>query len=229
MAAARAAGVRRVVYVSSLAGSGPSTRGVPLPDASVCAPVTPYGRSKIAGENVVREAGVPFTILRPPAIYGPGDRQFLPAFSLARRGFAPVLGDGYQEISLIHVRDLADALIAAGLAAATENKTYHAAQPGFVTQRQLFAAIGRAMGRAHVRIVPVPKAVVTVVLHVVGALADLTGSGTVLRPTKAPELFAPAWTCSSAPLLADAGWTARIDLEAGLAETAAWYREQRWL
>jgi nucleoside-diphosphate-sugar epimerase len=229
LAAAREAGVGRVVHVSSLAASGPSERGAPLPDASAARPVTPYGRSKLAGEEVVRSAGVPFTIVRPPAIYGPRDRQFLPAYDVARRGFAPVLGDGYQELSLVHVRDLADALVAAGLAAAAEGRTYHAAHPAVVTQRDLIAAIGRAMGRDHIRIVAVPKPIVKVILHVVGAAADLVGSDTVLRPTKAPEFFAAAWTCSSAPLQADAGWTAQIGLDAGTADTARWYREQGWL
>jgi dihydroflavonol-4-reductase len=226
-AAARAAGVRRLVYVSSLAASGPASRGTPHADASGCAPVTAYGRSKLAGEAAVRAGGVPFTIVRPPAVYGPRDRQFLPAFKVAKSGWVPVLGDGYQELSLIHVRDLAGALIAAG-APSAEGRTYHAAHPVTVTQREFMAGIGRAVGR-EVRIVPVPKPIVMTALYVVGTVADLVGSGTVLRPTKAPEFFAPAWTCSGAPLASDTGWSARIGLDEGLAETAAWYREAQWL
>ena len=229
-AAAKAAGVARFVYTSSLAVSGPTTRGTPLPHADVCGPVTPYGRSKLAGEEVVRAAGVPFTIVRPAAVYGPRDRnQFLPAFKLARRGIAPVLGDGMQELSLIHVGDLADALIAAGESPRSIGRAYHAAFPEVVNQRQLFAAIGRAVGRDHVRIVPVPRPIVVGILHLVGTVADVVGSGTVLRPNKAPELFAPAWTCATTPLESETGWAPRFDLEAGLADTARWYREAGWL
>jgi nucleoside-diphosphate-sugar epimerase len=227
---ARTAGVRRFVYVSSLAASGPAPRGTPLPDANGSGPVTPYGRSKLAGEEAVRASNVRFTIIRPPAVYGPRDRnQFLPAFKLARRGFHPVIGDGLQELSLIHVRDLAEALIAAGESTHAEGRAYHAAHPQVVTQRELFSAVGRSVGRARVTLVPVPKPVMTALLHIVGTAADVFKSGTVLRPNKAPELFAPAWTCSSAPLLADAGWSARIGLDEGLAETARWYREAGWL
>jgi nucleoside-diphosphate-sugar epimerase len=227
--AARAEQVPRLVYVSSLAASGPSRRGAPLSDAGAGQPVTAYGRSKLAGEEVVRASGIPFTIVRPPSVYGPRDRnQFLPAFRLARSGWAPVLGDGLQELSLIHVRDLADALLAVADRREAEGKTYHAAHPEVVTQRQLFAAVGRAVGRK-VRVVALPRPVVWAVLYGVGAVADFVGSATVLRPTKAAEFFAPAWTCSSEALVKDVGWKARLPLEEGLAETAHWYREAGWL
>lgn len=227
--AVKEAGARRLIYVSSLAASGPSRRGEPLPDATVAEPVTAYGRSKLAGEEVVRASGVPFTIVRPPSVYGPRDRnQFLPAFRLARSGWAPVLGDGLQELSLIHVRDLAHALVAVVGSSRAEGRTYHAAHPEVVTQRQLFQAVGRALGRK-VRIVPLPRPIAWALLYGVGAVADLTGSGTVLRPNKAAEFFAPAWTCGSERLGQDTGWAARVGLEEGLPETARWYREAGWL
>ena len=126
------------------------------------------------------------------------------------------------------MHDLAHALVAIADSSCAEGRTYHAAHPEVVTQRGLFQAVGRALGRK-VRIVPLPRPVVRALLHGIGAVADLTGSGTVLRPNKAAELFAPAWTCASELLGRDTGWTARIGLEEGLAETARWYREAGWL
>lgn len=226
--AAAGASVPRLVYVSSLAASGPSLAGVPLADTQQCRPVTDYGRSKLRGEEAVRAGGVAFTIVRPPAVYGPRDRQFLPAFRMVRRGLAPVLGDGRQELSLIHARDLARALIAAGRASQTVGKTYHAAHAQIVTQRELVQGIARALGRG-VAIIPVPKPVLIGLLHVVGTAADLVGARTVLRPGKAAELLAPAWTCATNGFAADSGWTAEIDLDRGLQETAGWYRQAGWL
>jgi dihydroflavonol-4-reductase len=227
--AVRAAGVPRLLYVSSLAASGPAVAGAPLLDTSQCLPVTDYGRSKLQGEEAVRTGGVPFTIVRPPAVYGPGDRQFLPAFKMARWGAAAVVGGGRQELSLIHVRDLAQALVAAATSAKSEGRTYHAAHPTVVTQRELIRAIAQALGRSRTAIVRLPTPALMAILHVTSAAADLVGGRTVLRPGKAPELLAPAWTCSSEVLAADSGWSARVGLAEGLAETARWYREAGWL
>lgn len=226
--AAAAASVPRLIHVSSLAASGPAVRGVPLGDTTQCQPVTDYGRSKLQGEAAVRAGGIPFTIIRPPAVYGPRDRQFLAAFRMVRRGVAPVLGDGRQELSLIHVRDLAHALIAAAASPQAAGRTYHAAHPEIVTQRELIGGIAEALGR-RVWLVAIPRPAVIAILHVVGAAADLVGARTVLRPGKTPELLAPAWTCAARSLSSDTGWSAQTSLAQGLAETARWYREAGWL
>ncbi|HUG55329.1 MAG TPA: NAD-dependent epimerase/dehydratase family protein [Vicinamibacteria bacterium] len=225
---ARAAAVRRLVYVSSLAVTGPTVPGRPLDEGGRPSPVTPYGRSKWEGEEAVRASGVPFTIVRPPIVYGPRDREVLRLFRMARRGLAPVFGGGAQELSLVHARDLAGALLAAAVSPRAEGGTYHAAHPAAVTQRGLMEAIGLAVGR-RVRLVAVPPRAVRGVLAIASLAARLRGRSTLLDPAKAGELLAPAWTCSSAALARDAGWHAAVDLREGLAQTARWYREAGWL
>jgi dihydroflavonol-4-reductase len=227
--AARAAGVRRMVLVSSLAATGPALPGEPVTEETPPAPVTPYGRSKLAGEEAARSVGVPLTVVRPPAVYGAGDRAFLSLFRCVRLGVAPVLGDGQQELSLVHVDDLVDALLAVGGAAACEGRLYHAAGPEVVTQRGLVQAIGRALGRHGVSVLPLSPPLVRVVLRLSAAAASFAGRATMLAPDKEPEFLAPAWTCSSAAVARDAGWRASIPLERGLTETATWYRDRRWL
>ncbi len=226
--ACRRAGVSRLVYVSSLAVSGPAAHGRPADETAPPRPVTAYGRSKQAGEDAVRDSGVPFTIVRPPIVYGPRDRQTLRLFRMARRGLAPLIGDGSQELSLVHAADLADALVAASASAAAAGRTYHAAHPGVVTQRALMEEIGRAVGRAP-RFVALPPVVVRAALALSGAASRLARRPTLLDPAKAPELLAPAWTCATDALARDAGWTARVPLARGLAETAAWYAKAEWL
>src|SRR5207302_332154 len=108
----------RVVYVSSIAAAGPSRPGQPIDERRPPAPVTDYGRSKLAGELVVRTGGVPWTTVRPPVVYGEWDRELLKVFEAARRGVAPVFRDGSQELSVIYAGDLARGLIAAGVTAA---------------------------------------------------------------------------------------------------------------
>jgi nucleoside-diphosphate-sugar epimerase len=226
--ASRAARVSRLVYVSSLAVTGPAERGRPLDESAGPRPVSPYGRSKLEGEQAVRASGVTFTIVRPPAVYGPRDRELLRVFRLARFGFAPLLGDGRQELSLVHAADLAAAIAAAAGSSRTAGGVYHAAHPEVVSQRRLVDMVGRAMDR-RVRSVALPAALVRAALALTGTAARLAGRATLLASWKAPELLAPAWTCTSRALERDAGWRAAIPLERGLAETAAWYRQAGWL
>ncbi len=227
-AAAARAGVGRFVLVSSLAVTGPSHPGRPVDEGSGPGPVTAYGRSKKAGEEAVRAVGLPFTIVRPPAVYGPRDRAFLTLFRAAARGIVPLLGYGGQELTLVHAADLAGALVAAATSAATLGGTYHAGHAEPVTQRALAGAVGRAVGRS-VRCVRLPGPVVRIVLGAAGAAARALGRAPLLDGDKANELLAPGWACSSEALRRDTGWAAEIPLDRGLAETARAYREAGWL
>ena len=227
-AEAARAGLERLVLVSSLAVTGPSNPGCPVSEASGPGPVTAYGRSKRAGEEAIRAAGVPFTIVRPPAVYGPRDRGFLALFRMASRGVVPLLGDGARELTLVHAADLARALVAAATGKATLGGTYHAGHAERVTQRALAEAVGRAVGRP-VRCVRLPGPVVRGLLTVAGAAARTFGRAPFLDRDKASELLAPGWACSSDALRRDTGWTADIPLERGLGDTAHRYREAGWL
>lgn len=228
LAAAARAGVRRFVLVSSLAAAGPSPRGGRRVTADPSEPVTLYGQSKAAAEDVVRRGSVPWVIARPPAVYGPRDVELLKVFKIARLGIAPVFGVGSQELSLVYAPDLVDALIAMGTAAETERRVYYPAHPEVVTSADLVRTIGRAMGR-RTRLLPLPRPVAGGILHLTGLVAGLAGKATLLHPDKANEFFQPAWTCDPAPLERDTGWRAAHDMVSGVAATAAWYRAQGWL
>ena len=216
------------MLVSSLAVTGPSSPGAAVDERSGPGPRTAYGRSKKAGEEAVRESGVPLTIVRPPAVYGPFDRAFLTLFRAARLGVAPLLGSGDQAVTLVHARDLAAALLAAATSDATLGGVYHAGHESPVTQRALAAAVGRAVGR-EVRCVRLPAPVVGATLRASGIATRLLGGAPLLDGDKARELLAPGWVCSSAALRRDAGWAAATPLDDGLAETARSYREAGWL
>ena len=226
---AAAAGVSRVLLVSTLAVTGPAPRGRSLDERSGPGPVTEYGRSKQEGEEAVRATGVPLTIVRPPAVYGPGDRAFLTLFKLgAGRGIFPLLGDGRQELSLVFAEDLARALIAAATSPATLGGTYHAAHDEVIVQRDLGETLGRALGRP-LRFVRLPGPLVRGLLHAGKLAASVTGRSFLPAPDKAHELLAPAWRASSEALRRDASWTAEVPVERGFALTASAYRSVGWI
>jgi dihydroflavonol-4-reductase len=228
VAAARAAGTARFVLISSLAAAGPSERGTPLNGQQPARPVTAYGRSKLAAERTVKESGLPWSIVRPPIVYGPGDREVLKLFRLARLRIAPVFGDGAQELSAVHAVDLAAALIAVGSIPATVERTYIPCHPEVFTTAQFGSAVGAAMGHTVIRI-PIPKPVGRGLLTLTGTLASLTRKRTILTNDKANEFFQPAWTGDPGPLTRDTGWSASYDLKRGLADTYDWYRQAGWL
>jgi len=226
--AAERGGAGRVVYVSSMAAAGPAARGRPLAGDEPPAPVTAYGRSKLAGESAVRESRLPWTIVRPPMVYGPRDREVLKVFQLARFGLAPVFGDGTQELSAVHAADLASSLVAVASAAAAAGATYYPCHPEIFTSEGFIQAVGRAAGK-RVVVLRIPLAVGRLALAGTGAAARMAGRATILNADKANEFFQPAWTGDPAPLARDAGWRAAHDLSSGLSDTWRWYRSARWL
>jgi len=226
--AAQEHGVTRFILVSSLAAAGPTVPGQPIDETRHPAPVTDYGRSKLAAEVLVRAMVFPWTIVRPPVVYGEWDRGTLQIFRLAQHALAPVFRDGSQQLSVIHAEDLAHALIATATSPAAAGRVYFAAHPATTTSRDLLLACGRALGRTP-RTVPVPAFVARGFLWTVGSLAHLAGRATFLSADKANEYLAPAWTCRADAITRDTSWRPTIDLDTGLRRTAAWYREQGWL
>ena len=226
--AAEASGSARFVLISSLAAGGPSPRGLPLQGNESPRPVTAYGRSKLEAERVVQESRLPWTIIRPPMVYGPRDREVLKLFRLVRYGIAPVFGDGAQELSAVHGADLATALVAAGTASATVKRTYNACHPEVFTSAEFAQGIAAAMGRS-VRVVRVPRIAGRALLSVTESAARVSGRLTILTVDKANEFFQPAWTGDPSPLIRDTGWRPVYDLRTGLAHTYQWYRNAGWL
>jgi nucleoside-diphosphate-sugar epimerase len=225
----------RFIYVSSLAAAGPSAPGRPREEDHPAQPVSAYGRSKLAGENAVREAPFPWTIVRPPAVYGPRDREFLRLFRVIRWHVAPLLAPPGQELSFVYIGDLVEALLSAAARGATQC-VYFATHPEVATVRDfvagIHAAVQRAIGRdgeRTLRVVRVPRPITRLVLLGTLSWARLTGRATLLSPDKGQEFLAEAWTCTAARLERDTGWRARVGLSEGLAATASWYRKQGWL
>jgi nucleoside-diphosphate-sugar epimerase len=223
----------RFVYVSSQAAGGPSRRGVPKTEADEADPISDYGASKLAGEAVVRESGLPWTVIRPPGVYGPHDTGFLSVFKLARRRIMPVVGDGKQELSLVFVTDLVQALLQATLPA-TISRAYFACHREIVTAGEFARAVHGAVQRSRDSdrkpiVLRLPGWAARVTLSLTGTGARLLGRATLLSADKAKELLAEAWTCDPSALERDTGWSASVALAAGVRQTANWYQENDWL
>jgi dihydroflavonol-4-reductase len=227
--AAAEAPPRRLVYLSSLAAAGPSVGGRPVRSQDEPRPLTAYGRSKLAGEVLCHAAAgrLEVVTLRAPAVYGPGDRDFLIYFRLARLGLLPGPTGPERPMQLIHVADLAEALVSAATAPGAAG-VYHVADPRPYGWSEVADLIGRAIGR-RARAFGVPGPVVAAVATVNEVVTGLLGRTTILNRDKVRELLAPGWLCETDAAREELGFQTRIPLAEGLAGTAAWYRSRGWL
>lgn len=216
--AAKAAGARRFVHVSSLAAREPS--------------ISDYAASKRAGEVQVRgdDGEMPWIILRPPAVYGPGDRATLPLIKQLSQPIAFVPGSRMGRASLIHVRDLSAAIAHVVAEDTLEQGIYElddGKRDGY-SWRELSMAAGKARGRK-VRCVYLPKSMVKLAGLVEVAIAKRRGRTPEVTPGKVSELYHPDWVCRHNLLQESSDWVPAVGLSEGLKETTTWYRQQGWL
>lgn len=208
--AARTQGVRRLVHVSSLAAREPQ--------------LSRYGASKARSEAVVRESGLDFAIVRPPAVYGPGDRETLELFRMAKRGLILLPPEG--RLSLIHADDLASLLVAlAATKRPPEVTEPDDGRPGGWTHRELAFALSEALGKKAFAL-SMPRGAVQF-----GAILDgLVRRGRAkLTRDRAAYFCHPDWVADSALSPPRELWRPGIDTRAGLKATAEWYRSEQWL
>jgi nucleoside-diphosphate-sugar epimerase len=211
LSAAQGANVGRFVHVSSLAAREPQ--------------LSLYGASKAKSEELVAASGLPFAIVRPPAVYGPGDMETLELFRMAK--FGMVLLPPKGRLSLIHVDDLARLLLALAEPGAPSGQTFEA-DDGRATgwsHEELAEALGVAVGRRGIRL-SVPPAMLRF-----GARLDqlVRGDKAKLTSDRAAYFCHPDWVVDPARAAPPKLWRAKIATTAGLAATARWYRDQHWL
>ena len=220
--------VQRLVHISSLAAAGPSQPDKPIREQEPPRPVSEYGKSKLAGEDEVRNhCRAEYVMLRPSAVYGPRDAEFLRLFKAAKCHLLARLGGG-QALSLVFVRDLADAVVTCLDHPAVAGKTYFVAAREVVTARRMAEEVAVQM-KVWTLPLPVPLALLWLMCLAQEAMTRLTGKPNVLSLQKYAELRAPGWVCDPALLERDTGCACPTTLKTGVAETLNWYRQQHWL
>jgi nucleoside-diphosphate-sugar epimerase len=226
-------GCPKFVLVSSLAAAGPSAPGRPRAENDRPAPVSSYGQSKLAAEQAVRSfaTALDASIIRPPIVYGPRDKEFLPSlFRLARTGIVLKSGMAEKRYSIVHVQDLVELIISAAQRGARVDEAgssgvYFADDGIEYTWEGLARGALGALGRRGA-VLPVPEFVSWMAAGAATAASRLTGRAAILSLDKMMEIREPAWTCSSAKARRELGWVPRVSFVEGMREAARWYRER---
>jgi len=214
------------VLVSSLAAHGPAGLDHPAVESGFCRPLTGYGRSKLAAELMLSEPGLPFrsVVLRPPSLYGPRDKEFLPLIKAALKGWT-IRPGSLQGLSLVDGRDAAAAAVA--LLEHPRALGAYFVDDGHLGYSfdELAAVLAEVAGRT-VRTLRIP-------LWVMKTASFLIGRGAVHSPVlnrdRIHDLDAPGWVCDGSRLVEETGFRPQRSAAVGLAETLAFYREEGWL
>jgi uncharacterized protein YbjT (DUF2867 family) len=209
--AARKAGVRRFIHISSLAAREPQ--------------LSDYGRSKARSERLVAASGLDWTIIRPPVIYGPGDRETLELFKLARRGFVPLPPTG--AVSLIHVEDLCRLILTVIDEPDTRSELYEPddGEEGGWPHGHFAKSLGRILGGGAAT-VRMPRAMLHGLARIDGLVRRKRAK---LTPDRVNYFCHPDWVATPERRPPAMLWRPQIPTERGLAETAEWYRAEGWL
>jgi nucleoside-diphosphate-sugar epimerase len=211
---AASAGVRRLVFLSSIKVNGEATFARPYTESDVPAPEDAYGVTKHEAENALREVasatGLDAVVLRPPLVYGPGVRgNFRRLLGMVARGTPLPLASVHNRRSLIFVGNLVDAILAVATAPQAAGRTYLVSDGEDVSTPGLIREMARALGRP-ARLLPCPGPVLHAAAAVLGRreeAARLTGSLQI----------------DAALIRAELAWLPRYSLAQGLVETARWY------
>lgn len=229
-AAKRAGSVQRFVFVSSLAVAGPSAKGEPV-SVSDTNPVTHYGRSKLTAERAcqAQKGELPITIIRPPLIYGPRDRECFAFFKAVSLGVFPYMGSLARGFSAIFAPDCAAACIAATKADVPSGSVYFVEDGHTETLGELISHIERAMGkRARIRI-PVPRMALEVAAFGSEVFGMLTDRAVMLTRDKCNELYATHWVCDASDTRHALNWQPKVSFAEGAKITYEWYKRAGWL
>ena len=225
-----------LVLVSSLAAAGPSGER-PTVECDPPAPVSDYGRSKFAGEQVAMRYAdvVPITVVRPGIVFGAGDRGMVEVFRpIARSGLHVVTGIGDRRVSLVAVADLVDCLVRAAeqgerLAPGVPGHGIYFAAADDVSYIELGMAIARALGKPQPRILRLPGWSMRTMGHFGDVMSRIRRRPGWVGSDKFRDVLAGSWTCSSTKARQQLGWLPAAPLADRIRETAQWYRDSHWL
>ncbi|MGE5235929.1 MAG: NAD-dependent epimerase/dehydratase family protein [Acidobacteriota bacterium] len=215
----------RLIHVSSLAAAGPSASREGRGPEEDPAPISAYGRSKLAGEAAVRAGRGEWVILRPPAIFGPRDIDVFQFFKLASRGLVP-LPAGDRFITIAYVSDVVRAVLAAVLG--PSGSVFHLGEPEPFELSELVRVLAES-GGVRCRRIALPPILVRAAGRVGDALHRVGFRSVAMTSDKATELLARHWTARTADSLEALGVPGFVPFAQAAAATWEWYRAQGWL
>jgi dihydroflavonol-4-reductase len=223
-------GFKRFVHISTVGVHG----HIEHPPADETAPFAPgdiYQQTKAEAETwlhaFAQSRGLPYTVIRPAAIYGPGDRRLLKVFKMALWPVFPLLGYGHHLYHLVHVEDLAQGMILAAVHPAAVGEVFICGNPEAVTLEELGRIVAESFGRK-CRPVRIPAWPFFLAAYLCEAVCRPLGIAPPIYRRRV-AFFTKDRSFDTRKMHQKLGYQTRYSTRDGLAQTARWYREQGWL
>lgn len=223
-------GLKKFIFVSSLAACGPAKTDKPVDESSVPDPITTYGLSKLKAEEEVFKYRdkFPISIVRPPAVFGPRDTEILIYFKTFSKGLNSVIGFDAKYLSLVYVEDLADGIILAAENNIADGQKYFVCFDKAYNWDEIGSLTSKLLGKKALKI-RLPHSV----LYSVGYLAELfstfSSKPATLNIEKCKDITQLRWVCSNEKAKQELGFKAKYSLEESFKKTIDWYKEMRWI
>lgn len=223
-------GIKRFVFASSLTAVGPGTGTEPVDESTPYHPITTYGRSKMGAEKecLASMSSLPITIIRPPAVYGPRDRDIFEFFNSVNKHFIPLSGFGRKMLSFVHAYDLVDGIITAAEHPKAAGQVY------FITNEETYdwgmlGDIARKVLKTWAIKAKIPQPLLFTIAGISEFLARMQNKAALINIEKARDGVQANWLCSPKKAFEELGFKTRLSLEEGVANTIEWYKKSGWM
>lgn len=222
--------IKKFLIVSSLTAAGPSQKDKIVNEESPCHPITTYGRSKLAQEELAKTYmdKLPITICRAPAIFGERDTEIFIFFKTFKSGLMTEVGFDKKEVSLIHVIDLVNGLYLAAVNDKAAGQIYFISSEKFYNWEEIGSITSKVMKKKAIKI-KVPHFVVFTIAGIAQFFALFSKKPATLNIEKAKDLTQTYWICDTSKAIRDLGYHQNISIEEGIERTVEWYKEMNWL
>jgi nucleoside-diphosphate-sugar epimerase len=222
--------IKKFLVVSSQTAVGPSEGEKPVDETVSCHPITTYGRSKLAEEELAKTYmdRLPVTICRAPAVYGERDTEILIFFKTFSQGLMTTIGFNVKKLSLIHVMDLVNGFYLAGISEKSAGQTYFISSEKFYTWKEVGDVTAKVLNKKPVK-VKVPHSIVYTLAAAAQFFAMFGSKPATLNIEKAKDITRAYWTCDTGKAIKELGYRQNISLEEGIKRTCDWYKEMKWI
>jgi dihydroflavonol-4-reductase len=222
--------IKKFLIVSSQTAAGPSYNGKVITEDDPCNPITTYGRSKLAEEELAKSFMnlLPITICRAPAVFGDRDTEIFIFFQTFSKGLMTTIGFDKKLISLIYVKDLVKGFMLAAESDKSAGQTYFISSEKYYTWDEVGSVTSRVLDKRPFK-VKVPHTIVYVIAAIAQFISMFSTKPATLNLEKARDLTRAAWICDTGKAIRELNYHQSFSLEEGIKRTIEWYKSQNWL